>query len=413
VAQSPKDSMESNLSGTTNTQHRMVWFRRWHPWSLVDLLILTTSSIICLLKQQHYYYLFVLYRTTTAVEAFCPHIPFTMLKKPLSFFPSHSFNAERLQEPLDLALPALSDSDSILERDNEPFDQAALAAANKFVKNTLQSKQPKMIVFDKDGTLGDCTGSLRRWIHHMRDKIILHVDSNISKDDINTILVDFYQRMGWDGDQDDVLPSAPVAAGTWDDILGLMHQFLNAHADELPTITVSMELAKEWNAELGIVHGSDAPLIDDLAGMMMACKNYGYSVAICTSDDRQGTTAAMEAWQITNVVDISICGNEVQQGKPSAVPIQRLCELANQRQLGGFNDYSPENCIVVGDTTADTGMAKAADVGFCVGVLTGSGTAKQLRETGAHLILPSVGSILALLETLDCMSLQDRLEPSQ
>lgn len=84
------------------------------------------------------------------------------------------------------------------------------------------------------------------------------------------------------------------------------------------------------------------------------------------------------------------------EAKPSAVPLEMLC----QQTL-----LTPQDCIVVGDTTGDTGMARNAQAGLCIGVLTGSGTANQLMETGANVILPSVGEIPALLE---CMGLEKK-----
>jgi phosphoglycolate phosphatase-like HAD superfamily hydrolase len=87
----------------------------------------------------------------------------------------------------------------------------------------------------------------------------------------------------------------------------------------------------------------------------------------------------------------------VSQSKPSAEPLQLLCQLAGQGSGMSSSSESclvnPNQCIVVGDTTSDTGMAQNAGAGFCIGVLTGSGTADQLKATGAHLILPHVGHI--------------------
>jgi phosphoglycolate phosphatase len=85
---------------------------------------------------------------------------------------------------------------------------------------------------------------------------------------------------------------------------------------------------------------------------------------------------------------LSICGDEVSTPKPSALPLEILCERTS---------LTPKDCIVVGDTTGDTGMARNARAGMCVGVLTGSGTAAQLLETGADVILPSVGHLPGLL----------------
>jgi hypothetical protein len=52
-------------------------------------------------------------------------------------------------------------------------------------------------------------------------------------------------------------------------------------------------------------------------------------------------------------------------------------------------------------------MARNAQAGLCIGVLSGSGTADQLMETGANIILPNVGHIPALL---DCMGLESKKE---
>ena len=96
----------------------------------------------------------------------------------------------------------------------------------------------------------------------------------------------------------------------------------------------------------------------------------------------------------------TICGDEVMEAKPSALPLKMLCEQAS---------VTPQDCIVVGDTTGDTGMARNAHAGLCIGVLTGSGTAEQLMETGANIILSSVGDIPALLE---CMWIVEERVPA-
>lgn len=249
-----------------------------------------------------------------------------------------------------------------------------------------------MIVFDKDGTLGDCSGSLSRWVNHMTFKIegMFAETGNVE----NLIHV-FHTEIGWNPAENDVVPSAPVAAGTWTDILGLVYDFLVEHRDLMDgTTAISRDLPMQWHSELGDVHEHDTPVLEDLAMMMKACQKLGYTVAICTSDDRTGTDKAMKRWGIDNVVQYSVCGNEVQEGKPSALPLQVLCQQASS----GQHTYHPHDCIVVGDTTSDTGMARAAQAGFCVGVLTGSGTVDQLLESGAHLILPDVGYVPELLK---------------
>jgi phosphoglycolate phosphatase-like HAD superfamily hydrolase len=316
-------------------------------------------------------------------------VPFKMLKTPIL--------------PTALVLEAScnqvpqQDKDSLRHghgqsNSNHPDSTQAAAA---FVES-LRSSRRKMIVFDKDGTLGDCTASLRRWVLHMTARVqglVVHAAQQES------LTRQFHAKIGWNAEKSNVVPSAPVAAGTWDDIVGLVHAFLVENHDLLDTSTsaITRDLAQHWHEELGDLHAADTPLVEDLAGLMRACRQLGYIVAICTSDDRHATNLAMKAWKIDGLVDASICGDEVAEGKPSAVPLQILC-----RQQG----TTPQECIVVGDTTSDTGMAQAAKAGFCVGVLTGSGTAPQLLDTGAHLILPHVGHIPALLQTFQQLALE-------
>lgn len=80
----------------------------------------------------------------------------------------------------------------------------------------------------------------------------------------------------------------------------------------------------------------------------------------------------------------SICGDEVSNGKPSADPLNILCHRARVTEA---------ECIVVGDTTADSGMAKNAGAGLMIGVLSGSGGRDQLLSTGADIVLSDVGRI--------------------
>ena len=68
----------------------------------------------------------------------------------------------------------------------------------------------------------------------------------------------------------------------------------------------------------------------------------------------------------------------------------------------------PSECIVVGDTTSDTGMAKAAGAGYMVGVLTGSGTTEQLLADGAHLVVPNVGFLPQLLDAVGIVVATDK-----
>ena len=78
------------------------------------------------------------------------------------------------------------------------------------------------------------------------------------------------------------------------------------------------------------------------------------------------------------------------ESKPSAHPLHLLCKQAK---------VTPQECIVVDDTTSDTGMGRNGNAGLVVGVLSGSGRKKQLLESGAHIILPNIGMLRDIIRT--------------
>ena len=126
----------------------------------------------------------------------------------------------------------------------------------------------------------------------------------------------------------------------------------------------------------------------DLPSLINACRSADLLVAVCTSDDRKSTDTALARWDIASLIDYSICGDEVpNNGKPSAHPLLELCKQAK---------VMPQECIVVGDTTADTGMARNAGAGLCIGVLSGSGERNQLLKAGADCIMDDVGELLSV-----------------
>jgi len=299
--------------------------------------------------------------------------------------------------PAVLVFPRLPQSQLHLLQDPSAFcwsdDDGQCARLQQLASLKSHLARAKMIVFDKDGTLGDCSSSLKRWAHYMTDRLeaalvdhgSAHVEQHVRA---------FHSAIGWDARRGDVVPSAPLAAGTWS-------EQVVATAALLRTFGLSPHLAKQWNDELGNVHSQDEPVIANLKDMLLQCRELGLRVAVCTSDDRTPTDLALGHWGITNLVEYSICGNEVTEPKPSAMPLMQICNTAL---------IHPSECIMVGDTTADTGMARNAQTLLCIGVLTGSGTPSQLFDTGADIVLPHVGHVPSLLEAMGRTRLLQPLE---
>lgn len=73
---------------------------------------------------------------------------------------------------------------------------------------------------------------------------------------------------------------------------------------------------------------------------------------------------------------------------------------------------SPQECIVVGDTSADMGMGRKSNAGLIVGVLSGSGTANHLFEHGAHLVVPDVSYLVCITSMFSAGAASERKHTS-
>ena len=249
--------------------------------------------------------------------------------------------------------------------------------------NYSEKYQSDLII--STGTLGDCAPALGLWCRGMTRNVHSKcLATNIPSSQAEQIISKFHQSIGWDSVVNDLMPSAPLSAGTWDEIVNITAASLFDAG-----LNVAVEEVRDWHRRLGDIHAEDPPLIKNLPGFLKHFKHHGILVSICTSDDRVATNACMRNWNIADLVDYSICGDEVLESKPSAQPLMELCRRAG---------VMPHECLVVGDTSSDTGMGKNSGAGLVVGVLTGSGTEKQLLETGAHVVLPNIGYLEELLQ---------------
>ncbi len=151
----------------------------------------------------------------------------------------------------------------------------------------------------------------------------------------------------------------------WEEILDITCECLANSG-----LHVSIDEVTSWHESLGDIHAEDPPLIEDVQGFLKYLKSHGILISVCTSDDRGSTNACLRNWQIEHLVDYSICGDEVTRAKPSPHPLLELCGRAG---------VLPEECLVVGDTSADMGMGVHGRAGLVVGVLTGFACTSNIK----------------------------------
>lgn len=136
---------------------------------------------------------------------------------------------------------------------------------------------------------------MHNWCAKMTQCIVNDYSENHSQNDEDKLIdtIDkFHSAIGWDNTNKCLLPSAPLSAGTWEEVIDLTNQALL----EAGTISNAVEKVKSWHENLGGIHSDDKPLIPDLKGYMENLKSNGYLISICTSDDRKSTNDCIKAW---------------------------------------------------------------------------------------------------------------------
>ncbi|XP_033754326.1 choline dehydrogenase, mitochondrial-like isoform X2 [Pecten maximus] len=132
----------------------------------------------------------------------------------------------------------------------------------------------------------------------------------------------------------------------------------------------------------------ETKILADLKTLFKILKSNNVKIAVCTSDCRKGTEDFLEDLGVNDLVDHIVCGDDPNNvPKPAADNAQMICE-----KLG----VNPEDTVMVGDTKADVGMGKAAQLGWNIGVLSGVGQTNDLYPAASH-VIESVQDLLPLI----------------
>ena len=108
-----------------------------------------------------------------------------------------------------------------------------------------------------------------------------------------------------------------------------------------------------------------------------------YPMSIVSARDAQSTMRFLTQFDLTRYFDVIVTGLSTSHTKPYPEPI-----LLAAQKLG----VSPQECLMIGDTTVDMRAGKAAGA-QTLGVLCGFGEEDELRQLGADFILKSTSEL--------------------
>jgi N-acetyl-D-muramate 6-phosphate phosphatase len=112
-----------------------------------------------------------------------------------------------------------------------------------------------------------------------------------------------------------------------------------------------------------------------------------YPMAVVSAREEQSTMAFLEQYDLAKYFDVIITGLSTKRTKPYPDPVLFAAQKMN---------VSPENCLMIGDTTVDIRAGKSAGA-QTVGVLCGFGEEFELRKLGADMILEDTTKLVDVL----------------
>jgi HAD superfamily hydrolase (TIGR01549 family) len=147
------------------------------------------------------------------------------------------------------------------------------------------------------------------------------------------------------------------------------------------------KMMRSWTKWLRAAYGRRQPTryvaIDGVARLLKQASEY-YDLAITTTRDREDVEAFVKRFGLEDQLGAIVSRQDVRRLKPHPQPIRRAAEL-----LG----HSPEQCVVVGDTTVDVKAGKRAGA-LTVAVLCGLGERSELERLGPDLIVETTAQLL-------------------
>lgn len=236
-----------------------------------------------------------------------------------------------------------------------------------------RSFSPSLVIFDKDGTLIDFNFMWAKWATDLVERFVAATGIPPSES--------LYQTLGYDRTHDKVIAGSPLAANTMTDLRNLMEDL--AREGGLSVQDADRAVEQAWFVPDPV---ELARPLADLPRLFSELRFRNILTAVATSDDRASTMATLRALKLASLVNAIVTADDGLPNKPEADMLLHLCRELN---------VTPAKAIMVGDSLADMGAARAAKLGLSVGVLSGVSSREHL-EGHADVILENVGELLAV-----------------
>ncbi len=235
----------------------------------------------------------------------------------------------------------------------------------------LLPRRPKLVIFDKDGTLIDFVAMWGNWA----EEYIARMCTTVS-DDLHDPL---YELFGVDPVTHRIFPDGALAiapeAVTQRRIEALLQN------NGIPATDATTLVQQLWQPP---DPAKTAHPCADLVALCAWLWQNGAIIAVATADNRAPTLSTMQSLGIASYVGTMACADDPGIApKPAPDKVYAICAT-----LG----IDPADAIMIGDTPSDMLMGRAAGVMACIAVLTGVSSAEELA-VHADVVLANVGHL--------------------
>jgi len=237
----------------------------------------------------------------------------------------------------------------------------------------VQAK-PKMILFDKDGTLIDIH---HYWSSMLRIRGGLIIDKWFSNhSEKNSIEENLIDLMGVDLLSGKIKVTGPVGIKSRKFILNLASNIVRSNG-----VSIDNKEMEDIFLEVDRITSEDmAPLLRLLPGVLNLLRNLnniGVSMAVVSTDITSRTYLALKSLKINHFFTEIIGGDEVQNTKPSA----DLALLVSKK-----TGISVDKMMVIGDNPVDIQMGLSANINLNIAVLTGLSDKNSFKDLNCMVV---------------------------
>jgi phosphoglycolate phosphatase len=230
----------------------------------------------------------------------------------------------------------------------------------------------ELVVFDKDGTLISFEAMWTGWARELGSRLEIATRRPVAGD--------VFSAIGYDPVNDRVQPGGTLAIST---MAGVEERVAAVLRRWCPSVAAARRiLAEAWFEPDPVARA--LPLAD-LQRLFAALRADGRRIAVATTDDRRPTEATLAGLGLADLVDAMQCGDDPDPVKPEPAALVALADHVGV-PIG--------RTAMVGDTSSDLRMARAAGAGRAIGVASGVTSAAELGPD-ADIVLDHVGILLA------------------